>query len=181
MSSTKNKNTRMIVGSPEWTESKRVPPTKYHSIYECDAKHIPKHFIKASPTMTHYNNLQQNMMDNGWKLCQGDEGEADYFIHPTYTDTKFTAYTCYINGNKFIIPVSSFEKDKKGLACSFIVHPGTTNLTIRSNKWNSYWNTRKGKRKAKYYKYLDARQQKKKEIEEEEAEFKKNMKKNNQI
>ena len=79
----------------------------------------------------------------------------------------------------FIIPVSSFEKDKKGLACSFIVHPGTTNLTIRSNKWNSYWNTRKGKRKAKYYKYLDARQQKKKEIEEEEAEFKKNMKMRN--
>ena len=172
----------MIVGSPEWLESKKQKSSKSQSIYECDIKNIPKKFSNISHSEEiRYKGFQQKMMDNGWRLCEGEDNNPDYFVHPTYPDTKFTAYTFYVNDRQFIIPISSFEKDKKGLACSFIVHPGTNNLTIRYNSWVSYWNTRKGRRRAKYYDYLDARQQKKKEIEEEEADIKKKQVKNSQI
>ena len=39
--------------------------------------------------------------------------------------------------------------------------------TLRCNDWTSYWKTREGKRRVKYHNYLEARQQKREEIEEE--------------
>ena len=166
-----NTSSRLIVGTPEWAATKSYPAVKQtYSKYECDESAIPKTFKSQSSRYFKTLKLQQKMMDNGWKLCEGEEGEPDYFIHPTYPSTKFTAYSQVIEGTTFIIPIVDMCKDVKGLGCSFIVQPGMNYTTLRCNDWTSYWKTREGKRRVKYHNYLEARQQKKEEIEEEETE-----------
>ena len=75
----------MIVGSPEWLESKKQKSSKSQSIYECDIKNIPKKFSNISHSEEiRYKGFQQKMMDNGWRLCEGEDNNPDYFVHPTY-------------------------------------------------------------------------------------------------
>ena len=166
-----NTSSRLIVGTPEWAATKSYPAVKQtYSKYECDESAIPKTFKSQSSRYFKTLKLQQKMMDNGWKLCEGEEGEPDYFIHPTYPSTKFTAYSQVIEGTTFIIPIVDMHNDIKGLGCSFDVKPGANHVTLRCNEWTSYWTTRYGKKRAKYHDYLDSRQQKKEAIQEEEKE-----------
>lgn len=163
---------RLIVGTPEWLATKNYEsPTKSYSNYECDKKSIPVEFKTTGNTLIKMKKLQNKMMDNGWRLCEGDEGEKDYFIHPTYPDTKFPAFKQVIGDSTIILPIVDMDVDTKGLGCSFEVKPGMSYCNIKTNEFISYWNTREGKRKAKYHDYLDRREDKKKQIEEEEAEI----------
>jgi hypothetical protein len=164
---------RLIVGTPEWLASKNYTHPKTFSNYECDSSSIPKKMVRHSPNYAYLKRLQSKMMDNGWRLCEGEDGENDYFVHPTYTDTKFPAHEVNIDNTKIILPIVNMQNDRKGLGCSFIVKPGMQYTMLRCNEWTSYWTTRTGKRRAKYHNYLDEREQKKKVFEEEAAEAKK--------
>ena len=144
------------------------------STYESSTRQtIPVTFKKKGARYKKMKKLQTKMMDNGWRLCEGESGEKDYFIHPTYPDTKFPAFKQVINNTNIILPIVNMDIDRKGLGCSFEVKPGMHYCNIRCNEWVSYWSTRKGKRRAKYHAYCDRRQEKKEQIEEELKDMKK--------
>tara|TARA_Y100000287_G_scaffold111707_1_gene89588 strand:- start:1546 stop:2088 length:543 start_codon:yes stop_codon:yes gene_type:complete len=163
-------SSRLIVGTPEWLASKSYKVEKSQSQYECNPSSIPKMTPKRSSRYAKFRKLQSKMMDNGWRLCEGEDGEKDFFVHPTYSDTKFPAYKQTIDGTTFILPIVDIDDDRKGLGCSFMVQPGMHYCVLRCNEWTSYWTTRTGKRRAKYHNYLDEREQKKRAFEEEAAE-----------
>lgn len=133
----------------------------------------PVTFKRTGPRYKKMKKLQTKMMDNGWRLCEGENGEKDYFIHPTYPDTKFPSFKQVINDTTIILPIVNMDIDRKGLGCSFEVKPGMQYCNVRCNEWISYWSTRKGKRRAKYHAYCDRREEKKRQIKEEEKEMKK--------
>jgi hypothetical protein len=166
-------SSRPIVGTPEWLASKNYTHPKTFSNYECDSSSIPKQKVPCSAQYSKLKKMQTKMMDNGWRLCEGEGSEKDYFMHPTYPDTKFPAHFVDMSNTTFILPIVNMENDSKGLGCSFIVKPGMNYSVLRCNEWTSYWTTRTGKRRAKYHNYLDEREQKKKVFEEEAAEAKK--------
>ena len=144
------------------------------STYESSTRQtIPLTFKKTGARYKNMKKLQTKMMDNGWRLCEGESGEKDYFIHPTYPDTKFPAFKQVINNTNIILPIVNMDIDRKGLGCSFEVKPGMHYCNIRCNEWVSYWSTRKGKRRAKYHAYCDRRLEKKEQIEEELKDMKK--------
>ena len=163
-------SSRLIVGSSEWLASKNYTHPKTFSKYECDSASIPKKKIMRPAHYANLKKIQSKMMDNGWRLCEGEDGGNQFFVHPTYPDSKFPAMSVDVGDTTFILPLVSMDNDRKGLGCSFIVKPGMRYSTVRCNEWTSYWRTRIGKRKAKYHNYLDAREQKKLAFEDEAAE-----------
>ena len=172
MSSSSYSTSRIIVGTSQWFATKNYKGRKTsYSNYECDKKSIPVVFKTRGNILKKIKKNQNKMMDNGWRLCEGDEGEKDYFIHPTYPDTKFSAFKQVIDDTTTILPIVDMDVDTKGLGCSFEIKPGMSYCNIKTNEFKSYWNTREGKRKAKYHDYLDRREAKKRQIEEEEAEI----------
>lgn len=127
----------------------------------------PKAFRPVTHKDVRLSNLQQKMMDNGWQLYIDDVTGESYFSHKTYDDKRFHAYTVSTPNNSYTFPIVVQDEDVKGLGCRFQVSHGTGNCEIVSNEWKSYWDTRKGRRREKYYVYLKARQDKKAAIEEE--------------
>tara|TARA_B000000477_G_scaffold122735_1_gene127176 strand:+ start:352 stop:915 length:564 start_codon:yes stop_codon:yes gene_type:complete len=163
-------SSRLIVGTPEWLASKNYTHPKMFSNYECDSASIPKKKVTHPAHYAGLKNLQSKMMDNGWRLCEGEGDEKDFFVHPTYPDSKFPALTVNVGNTTFILPLVSMDNDRKGLGCSFSVKPGMNYSVLRCNEWTSYWTTRTGKRRAKYHNYLDEREQKRLAFEEEAVE-----------
>ena len=136
--------------TPEW-----IPVTKVVSNHE-------KRDIR-------YRRLQQKMKDNGWKLYQEEsdenpEGFVEYFMHPTYGDVRASVYNYYTSDmGVFKFPLIAHFDDLKGLGCSFDLSKGFAELT--SNEWTSCWDSRKGRRRLRYYAYLKRREETKKEWE----------------
>lgn len=110
--------------------------------------------------------LQQEMMDNGWQLnC--DEDDNKHFTHPTYNRETFTAYSKVLsNGKRVYLPLVPRDEDPKGLGCTFVLSPGSGHGRLETNRWHSYWDDRKGQRRARYLDYLDRRQEKRRTIME---------------
>lgn len=170
--------TSPIVGTSALLQSKNNTLPKTVSNYECDASSIPTQKVTRDVQYSKLKKMQCKMMDNGWRLCEGEGCEKDFFVHPTYPDTKFPAY--YVDGDTTVIlPIVNMENDSKGLGCSFIIKPEINYSVLQYNEWISYWSTRNGKRRAKYHNYLDEREQKKLAFEEEAVETLKLKKKAN--
>ena len=116
-----------------------------------------------------YRRLQQKMKDNGWKLYQEEsdndpENFVEYFMHPTYGDVRADVYNYYTHDLAVLkFPLIPHYEDLKGLGCSFDLSMGFSNLT--SNEWTSCWDSRKGRRRLRYYAYLKRREETKKEWE----------------
>ena len=123
-----------------------------------------------------YRQLQQKMKDNGWKLYEEEsdenpEGFIEYFIHPTYGDVKAKVLNYETqDGNILKFPLIDHFNDLKGLGCSFDVSLGFSEL--KSNEWTSYWDTRRGRRRLRYYAYLKRREETKKQWEMDAAKTK---------
>tara|TARA_X000000368_G_scaffold387684_1_gene348629 strand:- start:1183 stop:1683 length:501 start_codon:yes stop_codon:yes gene_type:complete len=117
--------------------------------------------------------LQREMMNNGWEGVVDDDEEM-YFTHPQYPNKIFNKFTHVSpDGTTYMLPIVNRDEDIKGLGCSIVPSKNVINCTVESNKWNNYFDTRKGKRREKYYEYLNAREEKKREIEEEEKKAQK--------
>ena len=114
----------LIVGTPEYISSKNHTHPKTFSKYECDSSSIPKQKLTRPIQYSKFKKIQAKMMDNGWRLCEGENGEKEFFVHPTYPDTKFPAHFVNLGDMIFILPIVNKENDKNGLGCSFIVKPG---------------------------------------------------------
>ena len=65
-----------------------------------------------------------------------------------------------INGNLCRLPIVNRDNDPKGLGCTTNTQGGTGCVNIETNEWQSYWNTRTGKRRGRYLDYLSRRQDK---------------------
>ena len=106
-----------------------------------------------------YLELQSQMMDNGWKLHQevdDNSNTIEYFTHPTYRDmkTQVYEYKCHPYHNSRILkfPLIDRVKDPKGLGCSIETVCAGTRINIIDNEWSAFWNSRRGRRAAKYAK-----------------------------
>ena len=128
----------------------------------------PKVFTPVTTRDVRFSNLQQKMMDNGWQLFIDEADGHSYFKHKTYGEKKFHAYSVSTPNSDYTFPIVDQDEDIKGLGCRFEISHGTALCEIVSNEWNSFWDNRKGRRRAKYYVYLKARQDKKAQYEEEE-------------
>ena len=113
-----------------------------------------------------FGQLQQKMMDIGWELFVDDKTKVTYFTHKTYGQRKYNAQPLKTGKTTYIFPIINQSEDPKGLGCSFHC-TGSGCCRIMSNEWTSYWDTRIGHRREKYLNYLDAREEKRHEIEEE--------------
>ena len=103
-----------------------------------------------------YMQLQSQMMDNGWQLHQDEDDDGnveEYFVHPTYGDMKAPVmkYIChpYHHSKVLKFPILELEDDTKGLGCNVEVTCAGTHKEIISNEWNSFWSTRRGRRRSK--------------------------------
>ena len=92
-----------------------------------------------------------------------------FWTHPKYTPMRFasnvveeepmfcTGYTNWY-GQQYEIPLATGNEDALGLAYNFeITASGTSRLV--SNEWQSFWDTRRGRRHAKYLDYLERRKE----------------------
>ena len=72
-------------------------------------------------------------------------------------------------GQRYEIPLASGNADLLGLAYNFEITPSGTSRLV-SNEWQSFWDTRRGKRHAKYLDYLDRRKESGNSMAEYEAQ-----------
>jgi hypothetical protein len=127
---------------------------------------LPVAFTVNNKNEVVFGQLQQKMMDLGWELFVDDKTKTTYFMHKTYGQRKYNAHTLKTGKTTYIFPIISQSEDPKGLGCSFQC-TGSGCGEIVSNEWTSYWDTRIGRRREKYLKYLAAREETRNEIEEE--------------
>ena len=128
----------------------------------------PKAFRPVTHEDVRLSNLQQKMMDNGWQLFIDEASGDSFFKHKTYGEKKFQAYSVSTPNTVYTFPIVDQDEDVKGLGCRFQISYGAGNCEIISNEWQSFWDTRKGRRREKYYVYLKRRQEKKARILEEQ-------------
>ena len=141
-------------------------------IYD-DSNVLPQCFPDVSRVVQdrRYALLQQKMIDAGWE--PQELGNVITFTHNKYGKRKFPCRTIVTSeGEKLMFPISTQDDDPKGLACDIRAVASGCQSDLVSNEWHSYWDSRSGKRRERYYAYLDRRQKKKKAIEEEEAKAK---------
>jgi len=148
-----------IIGTAEWHAYKNIQNDRepFQSEYECPPECLPVTISLGNPEDKKFKYLQQKMMDFGWRLNEKDG--FVYFTHPTYNGEEFIVYNHTLtNGDLCRIPLVNRDNDSKGLGCTITIHHGFVN--IDSNEWQSYWNTRTGKRRGRYLDYLSRRQAK---------------------
>jgi ribosomal protein L15 len=141
-----------------------------------DATPVPREFMPITVKPTNSDDkyilyLQQEMMDNGWQLnsefVSEKEDEKHYFTHPTYNGETFITYTKTLsNGNQVYLPLVPRDEDPKGLGCTYVLTAGSAYGQLETNRWHSFWDDRKGRRRANYIDYSDRRQEKRKQYVE---------------
>ena len=159
-----------MVGSTEYLlhQYETNPPVCYDF---SDSQPVPEEFMprnvkRINSRDNKYQELQQKMMDFGWRLNEDEDG-CQYFTHPTYQGSEYDVYKYQLtNGNSIYLPLVKRGEDPKGLGCTVITQHGSGFYEVETNEWKSYWDNRKGKRRARYLNYLDARQKKREEYVE---------------
>ena len=64
-----------------------------------------------------------------------------------------------------MLPLVSQDEDPKGLGCSIHMNTNGMFYEVQSNRWVSFYEDRKGKRRLNYNAYLSRREETKKEHE----------------
>ena len=159
-------------------EGPLIGSSAYHALHNQITPHnfdsvapVPREFMPIMVKSTNRGDeyildLQQEMMDNGWRLNSRDNDEI-YFTHPTYNGEEFSVYSRVLDSGKQVyIPMVPREEDPKGLGCTFVLTPGAGYGRLETNRWHSYWDDRQGQRRASYLDYLDRRQEKRRTIME---------------
>ena len=162
-----------IVGTLEWGLWKKER-TSYISNTpftrgDIDPSNFPTAFnMKNENNDINMFNLQKKMINNKWRLREDYEGQ--FFEHDRLTDQRIRVYTHMTrDGRIFKLPIIARDEDKEGLACSIIYTASQDFYTIESNEYVNYSDTRYGRRREKYLKYMAGRMQNREEIQKEEA------------
>ena len=162
MSQIMNRQPHEIVGTAAFAE---VQTTSKFDANEYDGNpstgidiphFVPRAFNNVDESKdNYYRSLQSEMMDNGWYLEEDETSRTSessitpskYFTHPTYRGKQFRVYIHELsNGKLIMLPLVSQDEDPKGLGCS--IHMDTNGMfyEVRSNRWVSFYEDRKGKR-----------------------------------
>ena len=152
---------RIIVGSYEWIAQRNsMRNNSYKSNITVDSNYIPRTFKKYKNN-ENLIRLSKEMRKNGWGFQSKDKEE--YFYHPTYDNKKMVNFVyCNTPDGKFYpVPILDRANDKEGLGCSIVTCHSSLKYDVESNEWLDGFKTRKGKRRVKYFDYLDKRQEKK--------------------
>jgi len=177
MSQIMNRQPHEIVGTADYTEVQAInkfgpmaDPHEYNGNPSTGVEipeFIPRSFEGRDETRdNHYRGLQSEMMDNGWVLEVEGTPETKYFTHATYRGKQFPVYIHTLStGNTIMLPMVPQDEDPKGLGCSYDISTNGMSYEVKSNRWVSCWEDRKGKRRLKYLNYLSRREEKKKEYE----------------
>ena len=183
MSQIMNRQPHEIVGTADFTEVQHInkygpqeDPHEYdgNALTGIEIPHfMPRSFNGADESKdNYYRALQSEMMDNGWYLEEDETSKnsessispAKYFTHPTYRGKMFRVYIHELsNGKLIMLPLVSQGDDPKGLGCSIHMETNGMFYEVRSNRWVSFYEDRKGKRRLQYNSYLSRREEKKKE------------------
>ena len=183
MSQIMNRQPHEIVGTADFAEVQAI--NKYGPLenpHEYDGNpstgieipdFMPRSFNSVNDSNdNYYRALQSEMMDNGWYLEEDETSRisgssispAKYFTHPTYRGKKFKVYIHELsNGKLIMLPLVSQDDDAKGLGCSIHMETNGMFYEVRSNRWVSFYEDRKGKRRLQYNSYLSRREETKKE------------------
>jgi len=190
-----NRQPHEIVGTADFAEVQHInkygpleDPHEYNgnSSTGTDIPHfVPRAFNNIDDSRdNYYRTLQSEMMDNGWQLEEDETSRTSessicagkYFTHPTYRGMKYRVYIHELsNGKLIMLPLVSQDEDPKGLGCSIHVETNGMSHEVRSNRWVSFYEDRKGKRRLKYNGYLSRREEKKKEYERMSQDTKSKM------
>ena len=179
MSQIMNRQPHEIVGSADFTEVQHInkygpleDPHEYNGNPSTgfEIPHfVPRAFNNIDESKdNYYRSLQSEMMDNGWALEEDESSNTNsrYFTHPTYRGKQYTVYIHELsNGKLIMLPLVAQHEDPKGIGCSINVATNGMFYEVVSNRWVSFWEDRKGKRKLKYNGYLTMREEKRKEYE----------------
>lgn len=163
---------RFIVGTEAYfaTQGNRVPHD-FSEYDEVSREFMPINVRPVNKRDGYYQELQQKMMDFGWRLNEDEDGSV-FFTHPTYDNSpqqtnRYAVYCHYLsNGKEIMLPLVDRADDPKGLGCTVVQTAGPYHYEVETNEWHSYWDNRKGRRRARYLNYLDARQKKREEYKE---------------
>ena len=180
-----NRQPHEIVGSADYSEVQHInkfgpmaDPHEYDGNPSTGIEipfHIPRSFNNVDESRdNHYRSLQSEMMDNGWFLEEDETSRNSddsisgkkYFTHPTYRGKKFQVYIHELSsGSLIMLPLVSQGEDPKGLGCSIHMETNGMSYEVNSNRWVSFYEDRKGKRRLHYNAYLARREETKKEHE----------------
>ena len=110
----KTQSNRFIVGSKSYFDQGMPSLARDFSEYDAvDRRFMPFSFNTDSSDDPRYQELQQKMMDFGWRLNEDEDGRQ-YFTHPTYQDTEYDVYYHTLkNGRSVSLPIVPREKTPK--------------------------------------------------------------------
>ena len=139
--------------------------------------YIPKAFTKASGRQE-ADEVSRELHEQGWNF---EEGE---FIHPYTTLSKGNIKKLRVNCSDGVISVPLYDSvmDEQGVSSNIMnsddvvdyfsensyttrVCPGSQTYSVEQYNFNDFWNSRRGKRTLKKYKYLEEREKRRKEYE----------------
>jgi hypothetical protein len=175
------------VGSTQWIEKRALEnPIIPYTNYPLDnmTKEERQTYHSCIPRISKISMAPKNALspteiafEQGWERHEepitdqnGNIFRYDVFwTHPKYVPMRFASNTVeeepkyntgYINwyGKRYEIPITTDNEDPLGLAYNFEVTPSGNSLLV-SNEWQSFWDTRRGKRYANYLDYLDGRKE----------------------
>ena len=177
MSQIMNRQPHEIVGTADFAEVQHInkygpleDPHEYNGNPSTGIEiphFVPRTFDNVDESGdNHYRSLQSEMMDNGWALEEDTVSGKKYFTHPTYRGKQYNVHIHELsNGKLIMLPLVPQDEDPKGLGCSMKIATNGMFYEVQSNRWVSFWEDRKGKRRLKYNGYLTMREEKKKEYE----------------
>ena len=167
-------------GTVEWLRERAEKRVPFHSseytpdfilrmspeeLADYRERYIPTAFPAPPPT---YRNPYEIALEKGWELHEEDRycdnGEfyrTDVFwTHPKYEpspwDTpqvksrRFRTGIIEYDGNSYYVPLATNDEDPLGIGFCFEVNYGRGTSHLRNNEWTNYWNTRYGKKRARY-------------------------------
>lgn len=182
------------VGGTKWAELKKQanPPQAFYSNILDDMTTEEKAaYSKSLPRLSGKPQPRKNAMSpteaaesRGWEHhadpFHDENGNIirydSYWTHPKYAPTTALGgnpldeeprfQSGYVNwfGDRYEIPIEN-ENDTQGLAYRYEISP-VGNQKIVPNYWESFWDTRRGKRYSNYLDYLEYREKKRDEYQE---------------
>ena len=175
------------VGGAEWTEERaaRCPMIKYTNHLMDDMTEEEKEIYSACiPRIPTKSTAPKGALSpteiafrRGWERHEEPITDQNgvifrynvFWTHPKYTPMRFASneeeeepkfrsgYTNWYN-ERYEIPLAAGNDDLLGLAYNFEkMSNGKSRLV--SNEWQSFWDTRRGRRHAKYLDYIDRRKE----------------------
>ena len=163
-----------IVGTPEWCAWKkaRYTPSSVYVGEPIDPKFIPRTYkmnTDSDDVDKRMADLQQQMIDNNWQLSE-DENGIEYFKFARYLGKRVDVHTHISrDGRVFKLPLMDREEDPEGVGCCFNYQAPSLTYTIEPNAYIEYTDTRVGRRRENYLKYLAHRLKRKAQFQEEAA------------